>query len=145
MRQGFDRVGAAAVSELPTLAQAEDAAANALADLILQGLESRRGRPGITLRDALREIARELLRGPVDEADRGQRGGYCMRAPADPVLGQIRHVGNRLVELSYTVHDPARALEEARRWFDELGGGSSFPQTGSLPTSSGRPGAPDEG
>jgi hypothetical protein len=111
----------ALVGELPTLAQAEDAAANALGQLIGQGIEDRMAEPGTPLSVAARETARELLRGPLAEDYSRRPGGYCMRAPTDPVLRAIAHVGARMVELSYTVRDPVRALAEAARLFDGLG------------------------
>jgi hypothetical protein len=43
-----------------------------------------------------------------------------MRGPTDPVLRLIARVGAGLVELSYTVRDPARALGEAARLYGEL-------------------------
>jgi hypothetical protein len=120
------------VNELPTLRQAEDAAANALADLMCQGIESHTNDPRTTFEDAVRETARELLRGPLDEDHSRRWGGYCMRAPTDPVLGTIGHVGAALVELSYTVRDPARALAEAGRLFHKLDRYSPDPVRGRL-------------
>jgi hypothetical protein len=110
-----------AVDELPTLAQAEDAAANALGQLIVQGIESHIAEPETTFEVAGRETARDLLRGPLAEDYSRRHGGYCMRAPIDPVLRAISHVGAGMVELSYTVRDPARASAEAVRLFEELG------------------------
>jgi hypothetical protein len=107
--------------ELPTIEQAEDAAANALGRLICQGIAAHSAEPGSTGIDAVRETARDLLRGPLDEDYTRRPGGYCMRAPADPVLREIGRLGARLVELSYTVRDPARAVAEARWLFDDLG------------------------
>jgi hypothetical protein len=108
------------VDELPTPQQAEDAAANALGQLIVQGIESRMAEPGTTFDVAARATAHDLLRWPVDEDYSRRPGGYCMRAPIDPVLRAIAHVGAGMVELSYTVRDPARALAEAVRLFAEL-------------------------
>ncbi len=104
---------------LPTRQQAEDAGANALAALLRRGIERHLREPGATFDDALREAARDVLRGSLDEAIRGQRGGYCMRAPTDPVLYAIGRLGAALVELSYTVRNPARAVAEAARLFGE--------------------------
>lgn len=123
------------MNELPTLDQAEDSAANALADLICQGIESRTRDQRTTFEEAVRETARDLLRGPLDEDYSRLPGGYCMRAPADPVLREIGQVGARLVELSYTVRDPDRALAEAGRLVDELRRRSPIPQMGGLPAS----------
>jgi hypothetical protein len=107
------------VIDLPTLEQAEDAAATAMAELLMDALERSRcsgprpwnEEPG--LEDYV-NACRELLRGPVDEDYSRRPGGYCMRAPRDPGLYALGRYGARLVELSYTARDLARALEEAR-------------------------------
>ena len=100
--------------ELPTVDQAEDAAANAMARLLVETT----GRyfehmPDEQIADAIRLACRDLLRGPVDEDHSRQLGGYCMKAPTDPTLRALGVLGNRLVELSYTTRDPQKAMAEA--------------------------------
>ena len=90
---------------VPTVEQADDAAARALMRLIQAGY----GR-----KLPLIDICRELLRGPLTEDYSRKPGGYAMRGPVDPTLIEIARLGARLVELSYTVRDPVRALAEAR-------------------------------
>jgi hypothetical protein len=91
--------------DIPTSADAEDAAARALMRLIQSGLGA--GKPLLT-------ICRELLRGPLDEDGSRVPGGYCMKAPTEPELIEIGRIGARLVELSYTVGMVSRARREAR-------------------------------
>jgi hypothetical protein len=110
------------VNELPTLQQANDAGVNALADLAWELLESHLAEPGVSFRDAVWETARDLLRGPVGEDYSRRPGGYYMRPPTHPVIVAIADVGVRLVEMSYGVRDPARALTEAQRLFAQLDG-----------------------
>jgi hypothetical protein len=114
---------------VPTLVEAEDAAANALARLLFEGMEARVPtdliRPGGTPwreyrgpgRVALIDVCRELLRGTLEELDdpNGRRpGGYCMRRPTDPRLVLMGTLGARLVELSYVRADrPVEAWDEA--------------------------------
>ena len=93
------------MSDIPTSAEADDAAARALMRILQAGLGQRR---------PLIDICRELLRGPLLEDYSREPGGYCMRAPSDPTIHEIGRIGARLVELSYTVRDPANAQREAR-------------------------------
>jgi hypothetical protein len=102
---------------LPTVGQAEDAAANALAGLIADALTDYPTE--IVSPATLRVICRDLLRGPVDEDYSRRPGGYCMRSPTDPTRRAIGHLGAQLVERSYMTTDPARALALARElWAD---------------------------
>jgi hypothetical protein len=111
---------------LGTPAQAEDAAANALARLFcvalarqIPGNEGGGGFPPDTFTSPgftyIVAACRELLRGPLDQDWTYQAGGYCMRSPTDPTLRALSHFGASLVELAYTTR-PDRALAEA----DEL-------------------------
>lgn len=108
---------------LPTLEQAEDAAARALARLFCQALAEEVVGPGVFPFGAdaapgfeyIVGACRALLRGPLAEDYSRRPGGYCLRSPADPTLRALGRLGARLVELSYTA--PARlAVSEA----DEL-------------------------
>lgn len=109
------------MNDLPTLDQAEDAAANALARLILDGMDHRGGtdRP---LVETLRLVCRELLRGPLDEVGGSmyrRPGGYCLKAPTDPALRALGVFGARVVEMSYTAH-PDEALDLATSLWEAL-------------------------
>jgi hypothetical protein len=108
---GMDLETARAILDrpLPTPEECEDAAASALAALIEAGLADGA---------SLLSVCKLLLRGSVDEVgiwpNSRRCGAYCLRAPSDPVLRDLGHLGAALVELSYTVRDPARARTEAR-------------------------------
>jgi hypothetical protein len=113
------------MNDLPTLEQAEDAAARALAALILGGVRWRLADDHLTtLREAsnaavecaVRDTCHELLRGPLAEDYSRQPGGYCMRAPTDPTLRAIGRLGARLVELSYTSPANKAAAEADELW-----------------------------
>lgn len=107
------------MNDLPTIDQAEDAAANALARLIWHGLDPR---DLVAMPTRLPGVCRELLRGPLAEDYSRRPGGYCMRSPRDPTLRAIGRFGARVVELSYTSRDPARArLEVVEMWNEALG------------------------
>jgi len=109
--------------------QAEDAAASALATLVVVALlEDPKAEQlndygwrvrtlarelGTTHRQIMVRACRLLLRGPLDEDYSRRPGGYCMRAPADPALRELGRYGARLVELSYTARDASQALLEA--------------------------------
>ena len=67
----------------------------------------------VPLEEEMVLACRELLRGPLAEDGSREPGGYCMKAPTDPVLYELGRFGARLVELSYTVPDPLRAMDEA--------------------------------
>ena len=127
---------------IPTLAEAEDAAADGLADLLLRGLAAR-GRPQpAEARPALVAVARELLRGPLTEDCSRKLGGYCMKAPTHPTLRAIGWLGVKLVELSYTSRNPDRATAEARAAIDGLRRCLGEPSQDSGPRSATRPGQP---
>jgi len=111
--------------ELPTVDQAEDAAANALARLIWDGTRSRSRSPicaewadaGDPGRSNLVATCRELLRGPVVEvAIPGVghiAGNYWLKSPTDPTLWALARFGARVVEITYELQDrPAGALGE---------------------------------
>jgi hypothetical protein len=100
---------------IPTAEEAEDAAARALARLIQEGFRRHRH---------LLPVCRELLRGPLIEDGSRLPAGYGMRSPIDPTLIEIGHIGARLVELSYTVPNVARALQEARDLVEPISGHS---------------------
>ena len=91
--------------DIPTAEQAEDAAARALARLIQEGFRRHHH---------LLPVCRELLRGPLVEDGSRVPGGYALKAPSDPTLREIGHIGAQLVELSYTVPNVERAAREAR-------------------------------
>ena len=106
------RIGWTNDVDIPTSAQAEDAAARALMRLIQAGLGQRK---------PLLMICRELLRGPLVEDLSRVPGGYAMKAPTDPTLIEIARVGARLVELSYdSPNAVAQALREARELVEGL-------------------------
>jgi hypothetical protein len=112
------------VIELFTVDQAEDAAAVAMARL-LEGALERQG-PFFSVLpdlDTLTVACRELLRGPVVEAfgiDQPHLGGYCMKAPTDPTLAALGHLGAQLVEISYQVRNVPRALDEVDALLEEF-------------------------
>jgi hypothetical protein len=106
---------------LPTVEQAEDAAASALARLIWDGLH-RRGwddRDGLFLSDFV-TACRELLRGPLADDGTRRPGGYCMKAPTDPTLWALGRFGAQLVEISYQVRNVPRALDEFEALLEEF-------------------------
>ena len=115
--------------DLLTVDQAEDAAASAMASLLWMALQARGWidpeSPGtdIHLHRDLVEACRTLLRGPVAEAcgiDQPHLGGYCMKAPTDPTLRALGRLGAQIVELSYTVGDPVRAMADVAALFEEV-------------------------
>ena len=108
------------MDELLTPEEAEDAAAGALASLIYDGLRHWLPRAG---RTALVAVCREVLRGTLDEDYSRRPGGYCMKAPTDPTLRALGKFGARVVELSYTARDPARARLDLEELWSE-----AFPQ-----------------
>ena len=107
--------------ELPTVDQAEDAAANALGRLMWDAMADRLPRlwleesewyPAPTVEDFI-AVCRALLRGPLAEDGTRRLGGYCMKAPRDPRLAALLHTGAQIAELAYTVNDPHRAYARA--------------------------------
>lgn len=96
------------MTELPTIDQAEDAAAEAMASLLWDAMDACPP-SGVPLLYA----CRELLRGPLAEDYSRRPGGYCLRAPRDPRLAALLHAGALIAELAYTVRDPERAIAEA--------------------------------
>ncbi len=120
--------------ELLTVDQAEDAAANALADLLVQALERQDvcffdeldHDAGARIRDGVRAACRELLRGPLDEDYSRQLGGYCMKAPTDPTLRGLGHAGGLIVEMSYTSPKPSDAVARAIELIEEVRDGSAL-------------------
>ncbi len=113
---------------LPTLKQAEDAGAVALAQLFCEALARAAVGPGEYPPGTFESpgfayivaACRELLRGPL--ADDGSRrpGGYCIRAPTDPTLRALGILGARLVEISYVVRNVPRALDEVDALIEEF-------------------------
>jgi hypothetical protein len=95
--------------------QAEDAAAKALAKLLLEAMYRHPCSGSYLGPHALEEACRDVLRGQLAEDGTRQLGSYCMRAPADPRLAALLHAGAQIVELAYTVRDPVRAYAEACR------------------------------
>jgi hypothetical protein len=116
------------IPALPTNDQAEDAAASAMAHLLVEALARAADVTVLDLAldggtfgiEGLVVACRELLRGPVAEDYSRQPGGYCMRAPTHPTLQLIARTGARLVEISYTVPTAFRAMVEASDAFQDL-------------------------
>jgi hypothetical protein len=114
---------------IDTVGQAEDAAATAMAHLLVEALARAADVSVLDLAldggtfgiESLVWACRDLLRGPLAEDYSRRPGGYCMRAPTDPTLRALGVFGARVVELSYTARDPIKALAEIRTIWDAAG------------------------